>query len=158
MRLALLIVGCCSIGAAGPGRPQVPTLVAESSFITRLADEAINADGPDAIANRDQSRSAFVNAFLMGYANPGSTIPVNEGFTSRGSMVVGGVLVKHIEERIPSRLQRSCASTTTESSKGADLGPLVSRQEALSQTLRRWILMAVHENAVGISHLCARQN
>src|SRR5438477_10860421 len=40
MRLALLIVGCCGIGAAGPCRPQDTTLPAESSFITKLADEA----------------------------------------------------------------------------------------------------------------------
>jgi len=78
MRLALLIVGCCGVGAAGPCRPQDATLPAESSFITKLANEAINADGPEAIGNREQSLSIFVGSFLMGYANPGSTIPVNE--------------------------------------------------------------------------------
>jgi hypothetical protein len=79
MRLTLLIVICCSIGVA---RAQDPPLPAESSFIIRLADDAIVADGAEAIRSRKDSRAVFANAFLDGYSNPVSTIPVNAGMSS----------------------------------------------------------------------------
>ena len=73
MRLALLCIGLCSIGATGASLAQdLPTL-AEPSFITRLADEAIDADGAEAVRSREYSRSVFANAFLGGYSNPEST-------------------------------------------------------------------------------------
>jgi hypothetical protein len=48
-----------------------------SSVIAKLAEEAIVADGAEAARSREHSRSVFVRAFLGGYANPESTIPVN---------------------------------------------------------------------------------
>jgi hypothetical protein len=82
MRLALLIVASCSIGAAGACVAQEATLPDESSFITKLADEAIIADGDEAISNREQSRSVFFNAFLGGYSTPQGVIPVNASLYS----------------------------------------------------------------------------
>jgi hypothetical protein len=82
MRFALLCIGLSSIGAIGASHAQdLPTL-AESSFITRLADEAIDADGAEAVRSREYSRSVFANAFLGGYSNPESTIPVNPALSS----------------------------------------------------------------------------
>lgn len=81
-RLALVLLGCCSIGAAAASRAQDVTLPFESSFITKLADEAIVADGAEAVRNRDYSRSVFALAFLGGYANPESNIPVNSALSS----------------------------------------------------------------------------
>jgi hypothetical protein len=77
MRLALLVVSCCTAVVAGVGNAQDATLPAESSFIFALADEAIVADGTAAICNRELARSDFARAFLQGYSTPGSTIPVN---------------------------------------------------------------------------------
>ena len=77
MRLEFLIVSCCSTGAVAVASAQDATLPAESSFIFKLADEAIVADGTAAICNRELSRSDFARAFLHGYSTPGSTIPVN---------------------------------------------------------------------------------
>ena len=82
MRFALLIIGSCSIGASGACGAQEATLPVESSFIIKLADEAISADGDEAIGNREQSRSLFAHAFLHGYSTPESTIPVNAGLYS----------------------------------------------------------------------------
>jgi hypothetical protein len=77
MRLALLMFGRCSIGTAGTCSAQDATLPAKSSFIIKLAYEAIAADGTGALCNRELSRSEFANAFLHGYSTPESTIPVN---------------------------------------------------------------------------------
>jgi hypothetical protein len=78
----MLLVGCFGIGAAGESRGQEATLPAESSFITKLADEAIDADGAEARLGRKYSRSVFAHAFLGGYATPGSTLPVNPALSS----------------------------------------------------------------------------
>jgi hypothetical protein len=84
VRLALLLVGCWSIGAARVCIAQEATLPSKSSFIIKLADEAIVADGSEAMRNREISRTTFAGAFLGGYANPDSTIPVNaERYFSR---------------------------------------------------------------------------
>jgi hypothetical protein len=48
-------------------------LPVESSFITKLADKAIAAEGGEALMNRERSRFLFSSAFLGGYSNPGAT-------------------------------------------------------------------------------------
>jgi hypothetical protein len=53
---------------------QEATLPAKSSFIIKLANEAIVADGTEDICNHEQSRSEFANAFLGGYSTPDSTV------------------------------------------------------------------------------------
>jgi hypothetical protein len=55
---------------------------AKSSFIVKLADEAINADGSEAAENRDLSRAIFTNSFLHGYSTPNGTLPVNSNLYS----------------------------------------------------------------------------
>lgn len=77
MRLTLVFVGCCSIGAAATCSAQDVTQATASSAIAKLAEEAIVADGAEAVRSRELYRSVFVRAFLGGYANPESTIPVN---------------------------------------------------------------------------------
>jgi hypothetical protein len=74
MRLALLLFGCYSFGIAGKciAQDAVPS---DSSVVIKLADEAIAADGDEAIRNRELSRSFFAPAFLRGYTAPGVTAP-----------------------------------------------------------------------------------
>jgi hypothetical protein len=74
MRLAFLLVACCSFGA-GECQAQDAGL-SGSSVVIRLADEAIAADGDEAVNNRELARSYFVTGFLTGYANPETTAPV----------------------------------------------------------------------------------
>jgi hypothetical protein len=81
-RIALLVVSWCGIAVAGACIAQDATLPAESSFIIRLADDAIFADGAEAVRSREYSRSVFASAFLHGYSNPDSTIPVNAALSS----------------------------------------------------------------------------
>ena len=81
-RVALVLVGCCSISAAAASRAQELSPLSESSFITRLADEAIVDDGAEAVGSRNSSRAVFAAAFLGGYSNPESTIPVNPAVAS----------------------------------------------------------------------------
>lgn len=81
-RLAWLLVGCCGIGAAGESGGQDAPLPAESSFITKLADAAIDADGAEAMLGRKYSRSVFAQAFLGGYSTPDSTLSVNPALSS----------------------------------------------------------------------------
>src|SRR6476660_4606928 len=75
MRLALLFIGFCSIGATAASHAQGAPRPAESSFIIKLADEAIAADGAEAVRNRGYSRSVFASGFLGGYSNPETPSP-----------------------------------------------------------------------------------
>jgi hypothetical protein len=76
MRLTLVFIGCCSVGAAATCSAQDIAQPTAGAAIAKLADEAIAADA-EAVRSREYSRSAFVRAFLDGYANPEGTIPVN---------------------------------------------------------------------------------
>jgi len=72
MRFALIFFGCCSFGAAGECFAQ-DVVPPDSSVAIKLADEAISADGNEAVLNRELARSQFAAAFLDGYANPETT-------------------------------------------------------------------------------------
>lgn len=78
MRSTLPSITLCCFSLVLDCNSEEATFPAESSFVTKLADDAIAADGSEAAGNRELSRSTFVRAFLGGYSTPGgSSVPVN---------------------------------------------------------------------------------
>lgn len=59
------------------------SMPAESSFIIRLADDAINADGPEAVKDRERLRIVFAEAFLNGYIVRDISTPMSPNLSNR---------------------------------------------------------------------------
>lgn len=73
-KFALIIVTFCTsviLGGCGTENSAFPK---ESSFIIEFADQAIDAEGSEAIYDRSEFRSVFAKAFLRGYADHEGTI------------------------------------------------------------------------------------
>jgi hypothetical protein len=83
MRITLMIsvlgLGWALAESAASGQP-VPT---QSSFIMQLADQAIEADGAEAIADREYSRLVFASSFLNGFTHPEFNTPLPDRYPER---------------------------------------------------------------------------